>query len=206
MDDRSPDPSEHIARADPAFKSIIEASGPFTPREADGDYFGTLAQAIVFQQLAGRAANAIHGRFVALYDGKPTAEAILRTPVEDLRGAGLSGAKATSILDLALKTSDGTVPLERIDELDDDEIVTRLSAIRGIGRWTAEMFLIFRLRRPDVWPVDDFGVRKGYARIHDLPEPPKPKALVELGEIYRPYRSVAAWYCWRAVDTVLPTA
>jgi DNA-3-methyladenine glycosylase II len=198
------DPAEHIARVDPAFKRIIDVTGPFAPRQPDGDYFGTLARAIVFQQLAGRAANAIHGRFVALYDGKPTAQAILRTSVEDLRKAGLSGNKATSILDLALKTSDGTVPLERIDELDDDEIISRLSAIRGIGRWTAEMFLLFQLRRPDIWPVDDFGVRKGYARIHNLAEPPKPKALAELGEIYRPYRSAAAWYCWRAVDTVLP--
>jgi DNA-3-methyladenine glycosylase II len=198
------DPSEYIARVDPAFKRIIDVAGSFKPREPDGDYFGALARAIVYQQLAGRAATAIYGRFVALYDGKPRAATIMRTPVEQLRAAGLSGNKAASILDLALKTSNGTVPLERIEELGDDEIIARLSTIRGIGRWTAEMFLIFQLQRPDVWPIDDFGVRKGYARIHELPEPPKPKALAELGEIYRPYRSAAAWYCWRAVDTVLP--
>jgi len=200
----SDDITAHLTRADPAFARIIAAAGPFDPRPPDGDYFNSLARAIVYQQLAGRAARAIHGRFVALFDGQPTAEAVLRTPVEDLRGAGLSGAKAASITDLAQKVTDGTVPLERIEELSDDEIVSRLSTVRGIGRWTSEMFLLFQLRRPDVWPVDDFGVRKGYARIHDLPEPPKPKALDALGEIYRPYRSAAAWYCWRAVDTVLP--
>jgi DNA-3-methyladenine glycosylase II len=121
-----------------------------------------------------------------------------------LRSVGLSGSKAASILDLATKTSDGTVPLERIDELSDDEIVKRLSAVRGIGRWTAEMFMLFHLGRLDVWPVDDYGVRKGFAAIHAMPEPPAPRALEALGDIYRPYRSVAAWYCWRAVDTVLP--
>jgi DNA-3-methyladenine glycosylase II len=196
----------HVARVDPAFAGIMRAAGPFEPRPPDADYLSTLARAIVYQQLAGRAARAIHGRFEALYDGHPTADAILRTPIDELRGAGLSGAKTASILDLARKVSDGTVPIERLDQLSDDEIVVRLTTIRGIGRWTSEMFLMFQLRRPDVWPVDDFGVRKGYARIHDLAEPPKPKALDALGEIYRPYRSVAAWYCWRAVDTVLPEA
>jgi 3-methyladenine DNA glycosylase/8-oxoguanine DNA glycosylase len=196
----------HLVRVDAAYARVIEAAGPFSPRVPDGDSFNTLARAIVFQQLAGRAAQAIYGRFVALYAGRPTAEAILRTSTEDLRAVGLSGAKTASIYDLAAKTSDGTVPLEHLDDLSDAEIVDRLSQVRGIGRWTAEMFLIFHLRRLDVWPVDDFGVRKGYAVIHSLPEAPTPKALMPLGEIYRPYRSVAAWYCWRAVDTVLPTA
>jgi DNA-3-methyladenine glycosylase II len=198
--------ASHLARVDPAFEGMIRAVGPFEPRPSDADYLSTLARAIVYQQLAGRAARAIHGRFEALYDGHPTVDAILRTPIDDLRGAGLSGAKAASILDLAAKVADGTVPLGRVDALSDDEIVARLSTVRGIGRWTSEMFLMFQLGRLDVWPVDDFGVRKGYARIHELAEPPKPKALDALGEIYRPYRSVAAWYCWRAVDTVLPEA
>jgi 3-methyladenine DNA glycosylase/8-oxoguanine DNA glycosylase len=194
----------HLVRVDPAYEAIVRGVGPFNPRRSDGDAFNSLASAIVFQQLAGRAARAIHGRFVALYDGHPTADAILRTPVEELRAVGLSSSKAASILDLALKTSDGAVPLDRIEELSDAEVVHRLTAVRGIGRWTAEMFLIFYLRRLDVWPVDDFGVRKGFATIHRLAEPPTPKALEALGEMYRPYRSVAAWYCWRAVDTVLP--
>jgi 3-methyladenine DNA glycosylase/8-oxoguanine DNA glycosylase len=198
--------ANHLMRVDPAYARVIDAVGPFKPRPPAEDPFNALARAIVFQQLAGRAAHAIHGRFMALYAGQPTAEAILRTPPEDLRAVGLSGNKTASICDLASKTIDGTVPLDQLDQLPDAEIVERLSAVRGIGRWTAEMFLLFQLQRPDVWPVDDFGVRKGYAVIHALAEPPTPRALGPLGEIYRPYRSAAAWYCWRAVDTVLPQA
>src|SRR6202521_3627996 len=197
---------KHIVSVDSAYARFIEAVGPFNPRPPDADAFNSLARAIVFQQLAGAAARAIHGRFAALFDGHPTAEAILRTPIDQLRGVGLSGNKAVSIADLALKTTDGTVPLDRLDELSDAEIVQRLSAVRGIGRWTAEMFLIFQLQRPDVWPVDDLGIRKGFAAIHNLPAPPTPKVLDQLGEIYRPYRTFAAWYCWRAADTVLPAA
>jgi DNA-3-methyladenine glycosylase II len=196
---------EHVVRVDPAFARVVEGVGPINPRPPMVDYFNALARAIVYQQLAGRAAQAIHGRFLALYpDNHPTAAAVLATPPEQLRAVGLSAAKTASLLDLAARTSDGTVPLERIEELPDDEIVGRLVAVRGIGRWTAEMFLIFQLRRPDVWPVDDLAVRKGYAMIHKLPEWPKPKELDALGEIYRPHRTVAAWYCWRATDTVLP--
>jgi DNA-3-methyladenine glycosylase II len=194
----------HIVKVDPSFAGVIQARGPFTPRPPDEDAFNSLARAIVFQQLAGHAARAIHGRFAALFDGHPTPEATLQTPVDQLRAVGLSGNKATSIADLALKTTDGTVPLDRLDELSDAEIIQRLSAVRGIGRWTAEMFLIFQLRRPDVWPIDDYGIRKGFAAIHSMDAPPTPKALDALGEMYRPYRSVAAWYCWRAVDTILP--
>jgi DNA-3-methyladenine glycosylase II len=196
----------HIMRVDPAYVRVIAAAGPFNPRPPDADAFNSLARAIVFQQLAGHAARAIHGRFAALFDGNPTAEAVLGIPIDQLRAVGLSGSKAASIADLALKSSDGTLPLDRLDELSDAEIVQRLVAVRGIGRWTAEMFMIFQLRRADVWPVDDYGVRKGFAAIHSLPAPPTPKALDALGEIYRPYRSTAAWYCWRAVDTVLPEA
>ncbi len=129
---------------------------------------------------------------------------MLATTVEDLRACGLSGSKAAAILDLALKFSDGTVPIERLATMPDDEVVARLCEVRGVGRWTAEMFLLFDLRRPDVWPVDDFGVRNGWARIHAMEVMPKPKELMALGEPFRPYRSAAAWYCWRAVDTVTP--
>jgi len=150
MTDRDPGIT-HIISVDPAFARLIEAAGPFSRRPPDADAFNSLARAIVFQQLAGAAARAIHGRFAALFDGHPTAEAILRTPIDQLRGVGLSGNKAISITDLALKTTDGTVPLDRLGELSDAEIVQRLVAVRGIGRWTAEMFLIFQLQRPDVW-------------------------------------------------------
>jgi 3-methyladenine DNA glycosylase/8-oxoguanine DNA glycosylase len=196
----------HVVRVDPAYRRVVAAAGPFAPPVATGDAFGALVRAIVFQQLNGRAAETIHGRLLALLGGEATAGAVLAAPPEALRAVGLSAAKAASIVDLARKTSDGTVPLERIEDLGDDEIVSRLVAVRGIGRWTAEMFLLFRLGRLDVWPVDDFAVRKGYAIVHGLEASPKPKALQALGEIYRPYRSVAAWYCWRATDTVLPVA
>jgi len=195
-----------VAAADPLMAAFIERAGPFEPRAGAGDYFASLARSILFQQLAGRAAAAIHTRFVAAIGGEVTPDAVLAVSPEALRGAGLSANKAAAILDLATKATDGSVPLRELTMLDDDEIIARLSAVRGIGRWTAEMFLIFQLRRPDVWPVDDYGIRKGFAVIHDLAAPPTPKVLDTLGEIYRPYRSTAAWYCWRAVDTVLPAA
>ncbi len=130
---------------------------------------------------------------------------MLELPVEALRGAGLSGNKAASIRDLSEKVLDGTVELDRMNRLSDDEVIAELVTVRGIGRWTAEMFLMFQLGRLDVWPVDDFGVRKGYAALHGMTEHPTAKALVPLGDPYRPHRSVAAWYCWRAADTVTPS-
>jgi DNA-3-methyladenine glycosylase II len=205
MDNDDPG-TAHIVRVDPAYARVVQGVGAFTPRPPDADPFNSLARAIVFQQLAGHAARAIHGRFAALFDGHPTPEAVMQASIDELRSVGLSGNKAASIADLALKASDGTLPLDRLDDLSDADIVQRLTTVRGIGRWTAEMFMIFQLRRPDIWPVDDYGIRKGFAAIHGLETPPTPKALDALGEIYRPYRSIAAWYCWRAVDTVLPQA
>jgi 3-methyladenine DNA glycosylase/8-oxoguanine DNA glycosylase len=191
-----------VVRADPAFEAVVRAAGPFVPRPPSADPFNALVRAIVFQQLAGRAAAAIHGRFVALFGGDPpTPAAVLTLPVEALRGAGLSGAKTAAIIDLATKGSDGTVPLGELDDLDDDEVVERLSVVRGIGRWTAEMFLLFELGRSDVWPVDDFGVRKGWGMIHGT-SMPAPRELAALGEVLRPHRSAAAWYCWRGAETL----
>ena len=191
-----------IVERDPAMAAVIAGVGSCTlaPRRIAGGFFGALARSILYQQLAGRAAAAIHGRFVALYDGRPTPEAVLATDDTVLRGAGVSAAKASSIKDLAAKVVDGTVRLEGISSLPDEEVIDRLVAVRGIGRWTGEMFLIFQLCRPDVWPVGDLGVRSGYARIHRLPALPTPAELAALGDAYRPYRTVAAWYCWRAVD------
>jgi DNA-3-methyladenine glycosylase II len=185
---------------------LIEQVGPFDPRPPLEDEFSALVRSIMYQQLAGKAAAAIHARFLALFDGALTPAAVAATSVERLRSAGLSGSKAASVKDLAAKVLDGTVPLGDEDGLGDDEIIARLSSVRGIGRWTAEMFLIFQLRRLDVWPVEDYGVRKGYARAYGLAELPTPKALIQLGERFRPYRTIAAWYCWRVVDTVLPAA
>jgi DNA-3-methyladenine glycosylase II len=188
-----------VSAADPAMAALIEQVGDFTPRQGDGSYFATLARSIMYQQLAGRAAAAIHARFVTAIGGSVTPEAVLATTPEALRAAGLSGSKTAAVLDLATKATDGTVPLDDLHALSDEEIVIRLSAVRGIGRWTAEMFLIFELRRLDVWPVDDFGVRSGWSLVHALPETIKPRALMAEGERFRPYRSVAAWYCWQAV-------
>jgi len=188
-----------VAAVDPQLAAFIERAGPFGARPGEGDPFTSLARAIVFQQLAGRAAAAIYGRFVAAVGGVVTADAILATEPDQLRGAGLSGNKTTSLIDLATKVRDGTVPLDGIEAYDDDEIVARLTAVRGIGRWTAEMFLLFELQRPDVWPVDDLGVRHGWSLIHGLAETIKPKALELEGDRFRPHRSTVAMYCWHAV-------
>jgi DNA-3-methyladenine glycosylase II len=197
--------TRQIARRDPAMAVCIARVGPALIRPGLGDYFSALARAIAYQQLAGKAAMAIHGRFVDSVGGRVTPEAVMATPVDALRGAGLSAAKTVSIRDLAAKVLDGTVPLDGIEGYSDDEIIERLVTVRGIGRWTAEMFLLFELRRLDVWPVDDYAVRKGYARIHQLAELPSARELRPLGDIYRPWRSVAAWYCWRGSEaTFLP--
>ena len=196
---------EEIARRDPVMRAFIKRAGPMQLRASRGvDVFTALAASIMYQQLAGKAAAAIHRRFLALFDGPPTPEAVVTMPVERLRGAGLSGAKAASIRDLAEKVLDGTVPRDGWSKLSDDEIVERLSAVRGIGRWTSEMFLIFDLRRLDVWPVDDYGVRKGYARLYGLADLPKPKELMALGERFRPFRTIPAWYCWKVMDGPFP--
>ena len=191
-----------VAERDPAMAALVAAVGPCTlaPRRIPGGHFAALARAILYQQLAGAAAAAIHRRFTALFAGRPTPEAVAAVPDDALRGAGVSAAKAASIKDLAAKVLDGTVRLEGIGKLDDEEVIRRLVAVRGIGRWTGEMFLIFQLARPDVWPVGDLGVRAGFARAHRLAAPPGPAQLTALGERYRPWRTVAAWYCWRAVD------
>ena len=197
--------TQEIARRDPVMAKAIEQMGPVSWRPRSADAFGALVRSIHYQQLAGKAATAIHGRFVALFPDSVTPEGVLALPEAELRGVGLSAAKAAWIRDLATKVAEGTVPLGAINRLSDDEIVSRLSVVRGIGRWTAEMFLIFQLRRPDVWPADDFGVRKGFARIYGRPELPSPRALMEEGERFRPYRTAAALYCWRAVAVLPPS-
>lgn len=195
-----------LALRDAMLRRVIRGAGPcgLPARRPPATHFAALAEAILYQQLAGRAAAAIHARFVALFDGAGvTPEGVLGLPERELRAAGLSGSKAASIRDLAAKVLDRTVRLDRAARLADDDVVSELVQVRGIGRWTAEMFLVFQLGRLDVWPVDDYGVRKGYARLHGLVEPPHPRELDALGERYRPYRSVAAWYCWQTADTQL---
>jgi len=179
--------------------NLIKHTEPFRLPRPTAAHFATLAESILYQQLAGAAAAAIHRRFVGLFGGGLSPEAVLALPIRKLRAVGLSGTKAASIRDLAAKIVDGSLALRRIGRLTDDEVVKTLTVVHGIGRWTAEMFLIFQLRRLDVWPVDDYGVRKGYALAYRLKALPTPKELQIAGERFRPYRTVAAWYCWQAV-------
>jgi DNA-3-methyladenine glycosylase II len=165
--------------------------------------FDALAESIAYQQLNGKAAASIWNRVRALYPKRKRLDPakVLATPDETLRAAGLSRAKIAAIKDLAAKTLDGTVPSSRaLVRMSDDEIVARLTTVRGIGHWTVEMLLLFDLGRPDVWPVDDYGVRKGFAKTFGKRKLPTPKQLMKHGEKWRPYRSVAAWYFWRALD------
>jgi DNA-3-methyladenine glycosylase II len=189
-----------VAGIDPVLARLVEAAGPirYRPRDPDGP-FGALVRSIVFQQLAGRAANAIHGRVRALVDGPLTPESLTVLADEALRGAGLSAAKLAALRDLSAKVLDGTVMLDGRSRLSDDEIVAQLVTVRGIGRWTAEMYLMFELRRLDVWPVDDLGVRQGYGLAWSVAPPPTARELQPLGDRFRPYRSIVARYCWEAV-------
>jgi DNA-3-methyladenine glycosylase II len=198
------EPAVHHLRQDKAFAALIRRVGP--PRlgiQRKRSPYAALMRAIAHQQLHGRAALAILARFEALYpaDGFPPPELVLETPVADLRACGLSGSKIASMRAICAATLDGTVPTRRSSaRLSDEELIERLSAIRGVGRWTVEMLLIFTLGRPDVLPVDDFGVRDGYRVLYGLDEQPKPKALAEVGLAWAPYRSTAAWYLWRASE------
>ena len=188
-----------LAGQDPVIARLVEAAGlPKIPPPTETN-FGTLVRSIVYQQLAGAAARAIHGRLIAALGGEVTPERLLATPTETLRAAGLSARKAESLQDLAAKVLDGTVVLDarRLARVSDEEVVARLSTVRGIGKWSAEIFLMFQLRRMDVWPTGDLGIRKGYGLAWGIPTP-TPKQLDLLGEPYRPYRAVVAWCCWRA--------
>ena len=191
---------EEAASRDPVLSHLVSLVGvvKYRPRYADGP-FGALARAIVFQQLAGRAAQAILGRVVAAAGGHLTAEALSSTSDEALRAAGLSANKLASLRDLTANVLNGTVDFRKFARQPDDAIIDRLISVRGIGRWTAEMFLMFELRRLDVWPVDDLGVRQGYGLAWSIDPPPTPKQLLPLGEPFRPYRSILARYCWEAV-------
>jgi DNA-3-methyladenine glycosylase II len=191
---------EEVASRDPVLADFIAAVGPIKhrPRDPDGP-FANLARSIVFQQLAGAAAQAIYGRVRAAVGETLTPEALSAVSDDELRAAGLSAAKLASLRDLSAKVLDGTVVLTRTSRRSDEELIERLTTVRGIGRWTAEMYLMFQLHRLDVWPVDDLGVRQGYGFIFGIEPPPTPKELGPLGDRFRPYRSVVARYCWAAV-------
>jgi DNA-3-methyladenine glycosylase II len=194
----------HLSKVDPVLAGLIGAVGAYRLAPAlDCEPFQALAQAIAHQQLNGTAANTILKRFVAScgQGAFPTPQIVLATPDETLRAAGFSFSKIASLKDLAAKTIEGIVPDRRtLLSLEDVEIVARLTAVRGIGRWTVEMLLMFQLGRPDVLPVDDFGVRNGFRLAYGLRKMPAPKALAAYGERWAPHRTAAAWYLWRAVE------
>jgi DNA-3-methyladenine glycosylase II len=193
--------AEILAPRDPILAGLIEAAGPIRIGRRTGSHFAGLVEAIVYQQLAGAAATAIHRRLVAALNDDVQPEALLALSDETLRAVGLSANKARSLRDLATKALDGTVVLSPrgLSRRSDEEVVAQLSTVRGIGPWTAQMFLIFRLRRLDVWPTGDFGVRQGYGLAWNVPMPTA-RELEPLGDPYHPYRTVVAWYCWRAVE------
>jgi DNA-3-methyladenine glycosylase II len=191
----------HLGRRDSRLKRIIAQVGPCT-LQPNGDHFGLLARSIISQQISTRAALAIHGRVCAAV-GKPIrASAIVKASDETLRSAGLSAAKVLSLRDLAQRCVDRQLRLKLLTDLDDEAVIEQLIPVRGIGRWTAEMFLIFGLGRLDVLPVADFGLRNGIRREHDLPELPNKAQLTELTAAWSPYRSIGTWYIWRSFGDV----
>jgi len=197
----------HLNRADPVLARIIKQVGPFSIR-ASRRRFQALARAIIFQQLAGSAATAIYMRFVGLFPGRsfPTPAQVLALSDEQLRQAGLSRQKSIYLRDLATHVSNKSLNFHRFAAMSDDEIVTDLIRVKGIGRWTAEMFLMFNLGRPDVLPLDDLGLRSAARNAYGLPSLPTKRELEEIGERWRPYRTVATWYLWQSTRIVLPTA
>ena len=200
----TPEALRHLSRTDPVMRALIRRTGPCTITiRRRWSPFQSLVRAVVYQQLHGRAAAAIFGRLVALFDasGFPSPEAVLAMSPRRMRSAGLSRAKVRAIKDIARKAAAGVVPARRVvARWGDDEIVERLTAARGVGRWTVEMLLIFTLGRQDVLPADDYGVRDGYRATYGLKALPSPKALREYGERWRPHRTTAAWYLWRAAE------
>lgn len=193
----------HLRAGDERLARLIDAVGPFDLRvQSAPTTFAALSEAIVYQQLTAKAAATIYGRVLAMFPSAVkglSPEPVLAASEEDLRAAGLSRQKAASLRDLAMKTVEGVVPtLRQARRMSDEELVERLVAVRGVGRWTAEMFLIFRLGRPDVWPVDDYAIQKAFAVAFNGGQMPKPKELAAHGERWRPYRTVVSWYLWRA--------
>jgi DNA-3-methyladenine glycosylase II len=195
---------DHIAGTDPRFAALIKQARRFDViANKLVRPFDALAESIAYQQLSGKAAATIWGRVRALYPRRKWLDPalVLKTPDETLRACGLSRSKTAALKDLAAKTLDGTVPNRReLVRMTDEEIIERLTKVRGIGRWTVEMLLLFELGRLDVWPVADYGVQKGFAKTFRRRKLPTPKQFQKIGEKWRPYRSVAAWYFWRALD------
>jgi DNA-3-methyladenine glycosylase II len=189
-----------LARNDPVIASLMREHGACGLADAQHtDPFKALVHAIVAQQLSTKAAATIEARFAGLYGGVPTPEKVAATSDDQLRAVGLSGQKTGYIRDLCRRISDGSLPLDALDSMPDEEVVQALTQVKGIGRWTAEMFLMFRLHRPDVLPVGDLGIVKAVQRAYRLRKVPTPERLTRIGEAWRPYRSIACWYLWASL-------
>jgi len=196
--------AEAIIESDPKFTSIIEQSPLCTisRKNSDQSHFESLVSSVISQQLAGKAAETIHGRVHALVSGKITPARIVELKEVDLRAVGVSGAKAKTILGLGNAALNGEVKINDLHLIDDDQLIYKqLTSLWGIGPWTVDMFLMFQLGRLNVWPTGDLGVRRGWEKIHKLKEEIEPKKLEIRGEKFHPHRSVVAWYCWRAADS-----
>ena len=188
--------------ADPILAVVIDWVGDCTldQTQQSGGLLCSLSRSIISQQLSTKAASAIHRRFLALYSGLPTAEAILTTSDEDLRGVGLSRAKVLYMRDLSENVIGGLPTLEQLETIDDEAIIQILTQVKGIGRWTVQIMLIFRLHRWDVLPVDDLGIRSAIRRAYQLVDLPDKKAIEQLGKVWQPYRTIASWYLWRSLE------
>jgi DNA-3-methyladenine glycosylase II len=191
-----------LRRSDPVLARVVARHGPHRfELRTGGSHFDSIARAIVSQQLSVKAASTIHGRFRALYDGAGgTPDVVARIPEKRLREAGLSWQKISYIQDLARRVTSGELELDRIHEMSDDELVARLTAVKGIGTWTAQMFLMFRLGRPDVLPVLDLGIQKAIQRAYGLRKRPSARQMEKIGRAWAPYRTIACWYLWRSLD------
>jgi DNA-3-methyladenine glycosylase II len=195
----------HLSRGDPILRALIRHVGPCSLRH-DSDHFAVLVRSIISQQISTKAAHAIHGRLQAALGKRLTPRKILAAPEETLRAAGLSQSKARSLLDLAEKCASREVPLKRLASMEDEEVIDHLLPVRGIGRWTAEMFLIFSLGRLDVLPVGDYGLRAGVLKQYALAELPGRDQLHRVAAPWQPYRSIATWYIWRSLGFVPQSA
>jgi 3-methyladenine DNA glycosylase/8-oxoguanine DNA glycosylase len=191
---------DHLKQADPALGAVIERVGPYTLEPAnEGTHFEALLRSIVYQQLSGKAAGTIHGRVQKLFKDRPNPTELLALPEETLRAAGLSRQKVLSSRALAERFAADPLP-DDVSHLSDDDLIKALSSVRGIGRWSAQMFLMFRLGRLDVLPDADLGIQKGIQRLDNLEALPKPKQVLQRGEIWRPYATIASWYLWRSLE------
>ncbi len=196
--------AEHLSKADGILRPIIQERGPCTIRP-NTDYYQELVDAIISQQLSVYAARSIEKRFRDLFDGVfPTADQILKTDVETLRGIGFSRAKAAYVLDLAQHIVDGKVQFEHLDTLSNDDVIAELTAVKGIGTWTAHMFLMFCMGRTDILPSGDLGIRNGIRKLYGFTDPPTPAQITEIAELnhWHPFESIASWYIWQALDNV----